>query len=562
MLVLQRLLHPLFLSAYSSATMALTEQAGGAMDAFRLLQFPRGADVADATALQQLGLVASMQAASPSVAGAELAASGLALAQMGPLTLPSSPSGVALPVAGAAAVPPTPMPLQRLGQGLMPPQAAMAQLPASGLLPANGMGIPQQVRPAASLSGARPQSAGLVQVGRDVPSLASSHSAAAGGGSSPPVVSYAGGGEVVDATAFQQLVVSMQTATPSPAGAELAPSGLALPQMGQTVLPSSPGNVALPAVGAAAGPPTAIPLQQLGQGFALPQGAMAQLPTTGLLPANGMGVQQQVRQAAWLPGAGPQGLSFAQAGRVAPSLASSHGAAVGGSNSAPAMSYTGPAKGAQFTSHFQTRNASTVAAVEYELIDQLRTYYASDKFLYACIGAQVWLVLSLCTACIYKANKPFPPIPGTQAPGIIGRQPPVVNGVWRNHIFQCLHVPQLCIFSCCCGPVRWADTMRMSHLLPFWVGFSLLTFFQLLGALGLGVASLFAVFTMVYFRQQVRKMFNINPCTCRTLTLDCMAYMCCSVCAMVQEARQVEEAWAFGHPSVIGHNNIHQHPHN
>lgn len=162
------------------------------------------------------------------------------------------------------------------------------------------------------------------------------------------------------------------------------------------------------------------------------------------------------------------------------------------------------------------------------------------------------MILTLCTACIYKANKPFPPPAGAPAPGVFGRQPPVVNGVWRNHIFQCLHVPKLCLFTCFCGPVRWADTMRMANLLPFWGAFALITFFNIASLLGMGVAGVFMLFILVYFRQQMRKMFSIDACTCQTITLDCCAYTFCSLCAMVQEARQMEEAWAFGHPAVAG----------
>lgn len=195
-----------------------------------------------------------------------------------------------------------------------------------------------------------------------------------------------------------------------------------------------------------------------------------------------------------------------------------------------------------------------VVATEETTDDDGISYYESDQFFYALIGMQVWLFLTLVTACFYKASKPFPPIPGTPAPGVQGRQPPVLDGEWRNHIFQCLHVPQMCLFTCCCGTVRWADTMRMAHLLPFWGAFSLLCFFDVAGLLGMGASGLFMLMILVYFRQQIRKMFNIQPWTCRTVCVDCLSYMFCSLCAMVQEARQLEEAWAFGHPSVTGGN--------
>jgi len=52
-----------------------------------------------------------------------------------------------------------------------------------------------------------------------------------------------------------------------------------------------------------------------------------------------------------------------------------------------------------------------------------------------------------------------------------------------------------------------------------------------------------------HYRHRVREMFGMEQ-TWGTAVGDCCAYWWCAPCAIVQEARQIEEAYAVDHKAI------------
>mmetsp|Transcript_45134 Transcript_45134/g.98104 ORF Transcript_45134/g.98104 Transcript_45134/m.98104 type:complete len:296 (-) Transcript_45134:67-954(-) len=155
----------------------------------------------------------------------------------------------------------------------------------------------------------------------------------------------------------------------------------------------------------------------------------------------------------------------------------------------------------------------------------------------------VWAVLVTITAFLYIDTKAHPP---QQKRGIHT----VVTGRWQHHLFQCLHEPGMCLFSFFCLPIRWADTMRMAGFFDFWAAFLLMLCLTGLSYLPVPLSGLPFLVVAVYYRQLLRAMFSIPSCTCQTVIGDCCAYCFCGVCAVLQEARHLEEAYQSRHPAL------------
>eukprot|EP00928_Gymnodinium_smaydae_P073509 TRINITY_DN566_c0_g1_i2.p1 TRINITY_DN566_c0_g1~~TRINITY_DN566_c0_g1_i2.p1 ORF type:complete len:460 (+),score=126.05 TRINITY_DN566_c0_g1_i2:129-1508(+) len=138
-------------------------------------------------------------------------------------------------------------------------------------------------------------------------------------------------------------------------------------------------------------------------------------------------------------------------------------------------------------------------------------------------------------------------------PEVPGGQPEIRANGWQHGIFDCGEDPGLCCFSCFFGPVRWAETMRMGNYMGFWTALLvlLLCMFGSAGTVALTLPPC-AILLMLYYRQRIRKSFNMPAGTCITCCDDLFAVWCCTVCTIVQEARQLEQAWQAKH-AVTSH---------
>jgi len=135
-----------------------------------------------------------------------------------------------------------------------------------------------------------------------------------------------------------------------------------------------------------------------------------------------------------------------------------------------------------------------------------------------------------------------------------------LDGAWNYGLFDIFGNPSLCLISCCCPVVRWADTVNMSGLLGFWLALVLITGFIVISELSSGIGSIAVLALLVWCRQRHRQLFSMTgsaaPGTCRSYSEDCLTYAFCSCCAIMQEARQLEEAQCVGHPVLLKKSSI------
>lgn len=173
---------------------------------------------------------------------------------------------------------------------------------------------------------------------------------------------------------------------------------------------------------------------------------------------------------------------------------------------------------------------------------KMAAHMSDDPWMVYC-SAAVWALLIFITAFFYKRQKPHPP---AQKPG----DHVVVDGLWNFHLCSCCEEPSLTCFTCCCAPIRWADNLRMANFCQFWTACILFTILSVLGSVGFGIFNIILICVMVFYRQKLRAMFDIPNNTCKTICSDFCTYCFCALCAIVQEARQLEEAYQMRHPAI------------
>jgi len=126
-----------------------------------------------------------------------------------------------------------------------------------------------------------------------------------------------------------------------------------------------------------------------------------------------------------------------------------------------------------------------------------------------------------------------------------------LDGTWRYRLFDVAGDRSICCISCCCPVIRFADTVSMSNILGFWATIFLIAGFIVIAEISMGIGSLAVLAFFVYCRQTHRHLFsmtgNAAPGTVRSCVEDCFTMAFCSCCAIIQEARQMEEAHLVGH---------------
>lgn len=127
-----------------------------------------------------------------------------------------------------------------------------------------------------------------------------------------------------------------------------------------------------------------------------------------------------------------------------------------------------------------------------------------------------------------------------------------LEGTWRYGFFDVRGDRSICLISCCCPVIRWADTVSMSSSLGFWAALFLIVACIVIAEVSSGIGTLAVLAVFVWRRQQLRHLFHMSgtaaPGAARSCIEDCLAYTFCSCCAIMQEARQIEEAHLVGHP--------------
>lgn len=124
------------------------------------------------------------------------------------------------------------------------------------------------------------------------------------------------------------------------------------------------------------------------------------------------------------------------------------------------------------------------------------------------------------------------------------------TGTWRYGVFECLSANKvICCVACFCPSIRWADTMSMAGIFKFWIGFLVFACLYYTSSATAGLTGLVLLGVMTWKRQQIRKLFSMQNGG-STWAIDCCTYCFCACCAIVQEARQLEEAYAAKHPVI------------
>lgn len=123
---------------------------------------------------------------------------------------------------------------------------------------------------------------------------------------------------------------------------------------------------------------------------------------------------------------------------------------------------------------------------------------------------------------------------------------------WKHGLFSCHEDTEITLCACCCPAIRWAMTLSyVPGLLSFWVAFFIYVCVEMLGGLTAGTIGWVCLALLcTAYRQELRQKFNMEQQGGMTYITDAMTYLCCTCCAIAQEARHVEDALKSGHPAL------------
>jgi len=163
----------------------------------------------------------------------------------------------------------------------------------------------------------------------------------------------------------------------------------------------------------------------------------------------------------------------------------------------------------------------------------------------------LWAVLTALLGIFYHHEKHHPPKldPAGVIVSLHDRER-LDRQRWRFGLFECLEVPSLCLFSFFCAPIRWADTMRMAGFMNFFSALALVVGLTVLGSITLGLGFVATIAVCVHFRHRMRHKYDIRSQLCGSYATDVLSFVFCPWCSIVQEARQIEEAYLARQASV------------
>lgn len=180
----------------------------------------------------------------------------------------------------------------------------------------------------------------------------------------------------------------------------------------------------------------------------------------------------------------------------------------------------------------------------YELLSRMRA--VAQTLRAGVCSVLVWATLMMLIGTFYHHKKPHPPKLDPEGVNVsLHDRERLDRQRWRFGLQEWTEVPSLCCFSFFCAPIRWADTMRMAGFMNYFAALSLAVGLTLLGYLTLGLGFVVLVAVCAYFRRRMRQKFDI-----RSHASDWLAFAFCPWCSIVQEARQIEEAYLARHHSV------------
>lgn len=101
---------------------------------------------------------------------------------------------------------------------------------------------------------------------------------------------------------------------------------------------------------------------------------------------------------------------------------------------------------------------------------------------------------------------------------------------------------QICLCSWCCEWIRWAETASHPQVdfLAFWPALFIMALLSSTASITFGCTVPLLLLIAVLNRQRIRAAYGLPGGTVPLIATDCMLWICCPCCAIVQEARQVE----------------------
>eukprot|EP00933_Yihiella_yeosuensis_P010772 TRINITY_DN1175_c2_g2_i1.p1 TRINITY_DN1175_c2_g2~~TRINITY_DN1175_c2_g2_i1.p1 ORF type:complete len:263 (-),score=22.56 TRINITY_DN1175_c2_g2_i1:35-823(-) len=166
------------------------------------------------------------------------------------------------------------------------------------------------------------------------------------------------------------------------------------------------------------------------------------------------------------------------------------------------------------------------------------------------IAVVVALIFTLIVAAVYRYLKVWPP----KDENIQSEE----LRSWSSGPFDCFDDIPICCWSCFCPSIRWADSMSMIGRMSFWFAVCLFAGMQMLYARHVagppGLLWMIALGIWTYCRHDMRRTFNMNGYGEFSYCVsDCCFYLCCTPCAISQEARHIEKAARADHEAVKPH---------
>mmetsp|Transcript_93317 Transcript_93317/g.200260 ORF Transcript_93317/g.200260 Transcript_93317/m.200260 type:complete len:306 (+) Transcript_93317:99-1016(+) len=176
-----------------------------------------------------------------------------------------------------------------------------------------------------------------------------------------------------------------------------------------------------------------------------------------------------------------------------------------------------------------TQQPMTIDPNEAEAEDLLTTLISTM------ISLSFWALLVGGVGFLYKQYYITPPVDIEKATASFKDQN-FVHGP-----FSCFDDLEILAWSCCCGGIRWADTMQSIGVVTFWVGIALFMFTVILDTFTGGILMWIVIAVIfTYYRQELRKKFSMKNEGEDQFKDFCM-WCCCGVCAIAQEARHVKD---------------------
>merc|ERR1719482_183369 len=143
-------------------------------------------------------------------------------------------------------------------------------------------------------------------------------------------------------------------------------------------------------------------------------------------------------------------------------------------------------------------------------------------------------IIFLILAYLYTLWKPEVTMP----PSVDGRpwsvpyanENPSYCGGFQFSLCGCFDNIELCLTACCCSSCRWAHTVHLASIWPYWTAVVIMGMLEILSPLGpltVGFCGLIALAVATKARQDLRTKMGFRNVGGATMIMDCCTYCWC-----------------------------------